>query len=59
MCSFGQNHELQYLEKLCYVKSGLVEQLSSQYFSLGTLSNDDDDGSENFAKKNKFAFFQT
>ena len=37
--------------KTCYVKSGLVEQLSSQYFSLGTLSNDDDDGSENFAKK--------
>ena len=37
--------------KTCYVKSGLVEQLSSQYFSLGTLSNNDDDGSENFAKK--------
>ena len=27
--------------------------------STGTLSNDDDDGSENVAKKNEFAFFQT
>ena len=25
----------------------------------GTLSNDDDDGSENDGKKNEFAFFQT
>ena len=27
--------------------------------SLGTLSEDDDDGRENVAKKNEFAFFQT
>ena len=26
---------------------------------LGTLSKDDDDGSENVGKKNEFAFFQT
>ena len=26
---------------------------------LGTLSNDDNDGSENVAKKNEFSFFQT
>ena len=27
--------------------------------TLGTLSKDDDDGSENVSKKNEFAFFQT
>ena len=26
---------------------------------IGTLSNDDDDGSENVVYKNEFAFFQT
>ena len=26
---------------------------------IGTLSKDDDDGSENVDKKNEFAFFQT
>ena len=26
---------------------------------IGTLSKDDDDGSENVGKKNEFAFFQT
>ena len=28
-------------------------------YSIGTLSKDDDDGSENDGKKNEFAFFQT
>ena len=27
--------------------------------TLGTLSKDNDDGSENVGKKNEFAFFQT
>ena len=28
------------------------------YTEVGTLSNDEDDGSENVAKKNEFAFFR-
>ena len=30
-----------------------------QHVILGTLSKDDDDGSENIGKKNEFACFQT
>ena len=29
------------------------------FLLLGTLSKDDDDGSDNDGKKNEFAFFQT
>ena len=32
---------------------------SVQTLKIGTLSKDDDDGSENVDKKNEFAFFQT
>ena len=32
---------------------------SSSSSSLGTLSKEDDDGSVNVGRKNKFAFFQT
>ena len=39
----------------------LLSQLpfSSPFESLGTLSKDDDDGSENVTKKNEFVFFET
>ena len=33
--------------------------VSSSSFSSGTLSKDDDYGSENVGKTNEFAFFQT
>ena len=33
--------------------------LSSLHILMRELSNDDDEGSENVAKKNEFAFFQT
>jgi len=33
--------------------------LKNNYWSVGILSKDDDDGSENVGKKSEFAFFQT
>ena len=42
-----------------HVKSCYFAYLNQLPLLLETLSNDDDDGSENVAKKNEFEFFQT
>ena len=42
-----------------HVKTDFICTFNAPAVSLGTLSKDEDKGSENVGKKNEFAFFQT